>query len=176
MSLLAKIMGSTALQAPAAPADPAAPEPAASTDGMVTIADAQGAATEAAANGAKAEGDRYQAVLTSPGGQANASTALFMLKHNPSASAESIVAHLDTLKPAADAGTPAPAASTAPAAPAAAAPITVDLKNTPAVDLGGAGAGANNGGEPAADTESMWKASNEALLAQGGTKIATKAN
>jgi hypothetical protein len=189
MSLMAKIFASTsgaalattpAAAAPALVTPPAvpdaaagAPDPVANADGMVSLADAQGAATEAMAAGAKAESDRYQAVLGSDSGKAHGSTALFMLQHNPTATAESIVAHLDGLKPAASTDTPAPAPAPA---PAAAKPLTVALSNIDPIDLGGAGAGANKGENDAPETDSYWKASNESLLAESGAVVKKTGN
>lgn len=188
LSAAAARLGTTALTTAAAPTPPAAPLVAptaaggAPADGeqvdVVLLTEANAAIAAARAEGAAAELTRTQAVLSSPAGKANVDTAAFMLKHNPTATAESLIEHLGTLTPAPAAtttaaapGTPAAPAGTAPVTPAApAATLTVALEQTPAMVVPTT---ANAGdAENKVDAEKFWGgftagATAPALLAGG---------
>lgn len=140
--LFAKLLGATALAAPVATGAEAPKgasptnegEPSTLTEARVETA-LEAAHSEGAeqgkATGAQEANDRMTAVFASDEGKANMSMAAWMLGANPTASAESIIAHLKTM--------PAQAAAPAPAKGA----LTTPLTQTPKADL--------TGGEPAAE-------------------------
>ncbi len=138
---------------PPAAATPAGDAPTNTVD-VVTVDTARAEIASARTEGAAAERDRTNKVLSSDAAKSNFSTAAFLLNTSPSASADEIVAHLGLLSAGAAAAAPAPTPAPAPAPAAPAATLTHDLKDTPKIDVGAAANGGN--ADEGVDAEKFW--------------------